>query len=134
MTVPVFLTLLCKDGYIHWDRSYEAFLLKKHNNRLLAVFKIGTKAAVSLEITLNGLGSTSYINLEIFLPKIQEFKNFKTYGLLGSYDDDISNDCKQRDGSNHNISKIVSFLQCSNSGILISCHSKVKKTGTVITT
>ena len=90
-------------GYIHWDRSYEAFLLKKHNNRLLAVFKIGTKAAVSLEITLNGLGSTSYINLEIFLPKIQEFKNFKTYGLLGSYDDDISNDCKQRDGSNHKL-------------------------------
>ena len=90
-----------KTGDILWDKH--GFLYKMTNNKIKAVFKIGSDA-VSLTSTQYTSGKIKYLKLEIFLPLTKEFKklNFTTFGLLGSHDDDFNNDFKYRNGTSHN--------------------------------
>lgn len=88
----------------HWDNSGRAFLWKTNNRTLLAVFKIGSNA-LFFQATLHDdhEGRKRFINVDIFLPSVQEFKamGLETKGLLGIYDNDTSNDCIDRNGSFH---------------------------------
>lgn len=86
----------------HWDNSGRALLWKRNYYTLLAIFKIGSNA-LYLEATLNWNGPIRYINLDIFLPNVQEFSTMglTTKGLLGLYDGDLTNDCKHRNGKDY---------------------------------
>lgn len=86
----------------HWDKSRRAFLWKKNDNTLLAIFKIKSNA-LYLKATLNRNDLIKYINLDIFLPNVKEFRTMglTTKGLLGLYDDNPTNDCKHRNGNDY---------------------------------
>ena len=90
-----------KTGDKLWTKH--GFLCKMSSNKIKAVFKIGSDA-VSLIATQFSYQDFKYINLDMFLPHTKEFKklNLTTFGLMGSHDEDSTNDFKFRNGSDHN--------------------------------
>lgn len=82
-------------GYTHWDSSLKAFLHIKAYRHLLAIFKLGSNA-VSLSARLIKWRGVTFVNLRIYIPQKDEFKEYKTFGLIGG------GRCMKRNQDPHN--------------------------------